>query len=137
MEERLEQVQNLADSNDRYEGFMQTIYPAILAPNFTEFGFGLARVPTGEGTLMEALRQGIRQGLASAGEEGADDVIDGPIPLYVDRSDLTSRVSRICPPTHALREVHTSVLTTPLFGLPFRFSKSFMPTQRHGLVWIS
>jgi hypothetical protein len=87
MEKRLYQITEM--EHDRYEGFMQTIPPAMLVPNFTEHGFGLARCPD---DLIEALRQGIRDGLPTAGYEYQPPVIQGPKPpLFVNRPDLTRR----------------------------------------------
>jgi hypothetical protein len=90
MEQRFHQVAQLQDMNARYEGYLQTINPAWLAPNFTQHGFGLARCPD---DLLHALQQGIRDGLPRATYETQTDVIDGPLrPLFVHRPDLTKRV---------------------------------------------
>ena len=59
MTERLRQVAEIDNLNRRYEGYMQTITPAVVAPNFTEYGFGLVKGPS---DLNEALREGIRGG---------------------------------------------------------------------------
>lgn len=98
--ERLEQVHEIDDLDRRYEGYMQAISPGVVAPNFTEWGFGLTRAPE---DLMEDLRNAIRDGLANgdARLEGKVEVIDGPYePLFIDRPDLTERV---------LRELHPYV----------------------------
>lgn len=91
MEERFEQIQAMAKSQDRYEGYLQAVHSALLAPNFTELGFGLARAPE---PLMQALLRGIREGVeAGPGEEGTIDVIGGPHkPWFIQREDLTRRV---------------------------------------------
>jgi hypothetical protein len=91
MEERFEQIRRMDRSGDRYEGYLQTVHSALLAPNFTELGFGLARAPEG---LMADLRRGIRDGIeAGPGEEGTVDVIGGPHrPWFIEREDLTQRV---------------------------------------------
>jgi hypothetical protein len=90
MEQRFHQVAQLQDLNDRYEGYLQTINPAFLAPNFTEHGFGLARCPD---DLLDALQQGIRDGLPRATYESKTEVIVGPNrPLFIHRPDLTKRV---------------------------------------------
>lgn len=84
------QVSELDGSLKRYEGFIQTVHTAFLVPNFTEYGFGLARCPD---ELIETLRTAIREGLPTAREEVNTPVINGPQrPLFVDRPDLTSRV---------------------------------------------
>ena len=87
MEERFRQVEEMEE--DRYEGYIQTIRSAFLVPNFTEHGFGLARCPD---DLIEALRQGIRDGLPTARFESKIEVIDGPRSWFIDRPDLTQRV---------------------------------------------
>jgi hypothetical protein len=90
MSERLEQVSELETSNERYEGFFQTMHSASLAPNFTEYGFGLAKCPD---DLLRALQQGIHDGLPTAGLEAEGAAINGPNqPWYISRPDLTNRV---------------------------------------------
>lgn len=92
MTERLEQVHEIDDLERRYEGYMQTMTPAVVAPNFTQLGFGLTRCPE---DLITDLRSAIRDGLANGDvrPEGKIEVIDGPEePLFIDRPDLTDRV---------------------------------------------
>jgi hypothetical protein len=90
MAHRMRQVEEIEDSQDRYEGFAQTLSAALVQPNYTEFGFGLARAPD---DLMEALRQGIQDGLAAGPrEEHALPAITGNRPWFIDRPDLTQRV---------------------------------------------
>jgi hypothetical protein len=92
MEHRLRQVQEIDNQRERYEGFIQTLNAAIVAPNFTQYGWGLAKAPD---ELMEALRKGIRDGVAQGKqrEEGSIEVIDGELtPWFIDRPDLTKRV---------------------------------------------
>mmetsp|Transcript_23033 Transcript_23033/g.54378 ORF Transcript_23033/g.54378 Transcript_23033/m.54378 type:complete len:363 (+) Transcript_23033:52-1140(+) len=90
MEHRLRQVAEMDDPDQRYEGYVQTLNAAIMAPNFTEHGFALARAPD---DLMEALRKGVRDGVAAGpGLERDVEVIDGDTPWFVDRPDLTRRV---------------------------------------------
>lgn len=90
MEHRLRQVAEIDDPGERYEGYVQTLNAAIVAPNFTEHGFALARAPD---NLMEALRKGVRDGVAAGPRLEPDvDVIDGDPPWFVHRPDLTRRV---------------------------------------------
>ena len=57
-----------------------------MAKNFTEFGFGLARAPD---DLMEALRQGIRDGLEKGPRlEQSVEVIEGLQPWFIDRPGM-------------------------------------------------
>ena len=90
MSERFAQVSELDGSLKRYEGYIQTVHTAFLVPNFTEYGFGLARCPD---ELIGTLRKAIRDGLPTAKEEVSTQVINGPQrPLFVERPDLTDRV---------------------------------------------
>lgn len=69
---------------------MQLINSALVAPNFTELGFGMARAPE---DLMQALRKGVHDGLKAGPRlESYVDVIDGDQPWFIDREDLTQRV---------------------------------------------
>jgi len=94
MVDRLRQVAEIDDLNRRYEGYMQTVTPAMLAPNFTEYGFGLVKGPA---NLNEALREGVRGGFerGEARLENEIEVIEGPRCLFIDRPDLTKRASSL------------------------------------------
>ena len=88
---RFRQAAEMPTSQQRFEGFAQSISAALVQPNFTEHGFGLARAPD---ELMEALRQGIKDGLEAGPREERDiEVIHGENPWFIDRPDLTQRVS--------------------------------------------
>jgi hypothetical protein len=90
MSKRLEQVAEIDDSNKRYEGYYQTIHSALLTPNFTEYGFGLAKCPD---DLLADLQQAIHDGLPTADYEEEDAVIEGSEkPWFIHRPDLTDRV---------------------------------------------
>jgi hypothetical protein len=98
MEQRLHQLGCIPDKNARYEGMLQTLYPAIVLPNFTTTGFGFCAqcCPT---ELLQTLQQAIQEGLSPSSNGGngpgneTPGATDGPIPaLFVDRPDLTRRV---------------------------------------------
>lgn len=91
MEHRLRQVAEIDTERERYEGFIQTLNAAVVAPNFTEYGWGLARAPD---DLMEALRQGIREGVEKGPKEEAviQEIVGDHPPWFIDRPDLTKRV---------------------------------------------
>jgi hypothetical protein len=92
MSKRLEQVAELDDLDQRYEGFYQTIHSALLVPNFTEYGFGLAKCPD---ALLADLQMAIHEGLPHAVYEEGENVIEGPEqPWFISRPDLTHRVLR-------------------------------------------
>lgn len=125
MESRFSQVAEIEQSGERYEGYMQTIHSAFLVPNFTEHGFGLARCPE---DLTTALRQGIRDGLPNVRYEAQVPVIDGPIPWFVDRPDLTKRV------LHELRgyaEEWSGMELTPYRAYGFRLYRNESKLYMH------
>jgi hypothetical protein len=90
MGDRLKQAAEVEDRHDRYEVYYQVMHSASVVPNFTEYGFGLAKCPD---DLLIDLQQGIHDGLENAGLENMAGTVDGPNPpLYVSRPDLTERV---------------------------------------------
>jgi hypothetical protein len=90
MYDRLKQVEQLTDTNERYEGLFQTIHSAMMVPNFTEYGFGLAKCPE---DLLKDLQTAIHEGLPTATYEEEDNVIEGPEqPWFISRPDLLNRV---------------------------------------------
>lgn len=126
-EHRLRQIAEIPNQKDRYEGYMQAINMALVAPNFTEFGFGLARAPD---DLMEALRQGIRDGLEKGPRvEKEIEVIDTAEPSwFIDRPDLTQRVLKelqLYPETWAKTEL------TPWGAYGFRLYRNNSKLQMH------
>lgn len=126
MESRFRQVEEIEDSLERYEGFIQTMHSAFLVPNFTEHGFGLARCPD---ELIDTLRQAIREGAENAPEEGHYAVIRSPQrPLFVDRPDLTTRV------LHELRhyaEEWSGMELTPYRAYGFRLYRNESQLTMH------
>lgn len=68
---------------------MQSMRSALVAPNFTEYGFGLAKCPD---DLLAALQLGIHDGLPTAGYEEEVPVINGNRIKFIRRPDLTRRV---------------------------------------------
>jgi hypothetical protein len=89
--QRLQQVTALKEWNERYEGYYQTILSGFVVPNFTEYGFALAKCPN---ALLMDLQQAIKDGLeTSEYEEGDEDVVNGPEqPWFIRRPDLLDRV---------------------------------------------
>jgi hypothetical protein len=125
MQTRFKQVEEIPDSLDRYEGYIQSLHSAFLVPNFTAYGFGLARAPE---ELTAALQKGIRDGLPTARLEHKIDVIDGPQPLFVDRPDLTDRV------LHELKhyaEEWSGVELTPYRAYGFRLYRNNSQLMMH------
>lgn len=85
-EHRLRQVEEIEDQSSRFEAYVQTLSASIVQPNFTEYGFGLARAPD---DLMEALRQGIYDGL----EEGRFNILFSIFsPFWKFNTKLSQRI---------------------------------------------
>jgi hypothetical protein len=109
-EHRFRQISEIDSSSKRYEAYVQSVNAAYVTPNFTEYGFGIARAPE---DLMQTLREGIRKGL-DEGEyrlEKSVEVIEGTdTPWFIDRPDLTQRVSII--------EKHVRMRNRSLFRIP-------------------
>jgi hypothetical protein len=92
LSERLLQVTAMDHPEDRYEGYYQTMMAAIVVPNFTEYGLGLAKCP--DSTLLMDLQQAISDGMETAEyEEGEEDVVNGPEqPWFIHQPELLDRV---------------------------------------------
>jgi hypothetical protein len=91
MTQRFQQIQSLKDTQQKWDGFVQVMSAALTTPNFTEYGWGLTHAPA---ALTEELREAIYQGLPGARLERKIDVIDAALqPLFIDRPDLTHKVS--------------------------------------------
>lgn len=126
MTERFSQVAELDGSLKRYEGYIQTVHTAFLVPNFTEYGFGLARCPD---ELITTLRKAIRDGLPTAHEEVSTAVINGPQrPLFVDRPDLTQRVLQELKP---YAEEWSGLELTPYRAYGFRLYRNESQLTMH------
>ena len=89
MTDRLAQIAEIDNSFHRYDGYHFMMHAAFLCPNFTEYGFGLARAPE---TLTAELQQGIHGGLDTATDEGLVEAITGPTPKFIQRPDLLQKV---------------------------------------------
>ena len=91
MQHRFRQVAEIESRKDRYEAYVQMANMAIVAPNFTEYGFGLVRAPE---SLMVDLRQAIQDGLAAGPNvEKEIEVIETEQPSwFIERPELLKRV---------------------------------------------
>jgi len=45
MRRRFNQVQEIKDHGDKYNGFMSTVYQSFIGKNFTEYGWALTKAP--------------------------------------------------------------------------------------------
>jgi hypothetical protein len=97
---RFNQIANVTDATDRYNGYYQTMHSASVVPNFTQYGFGLGQCSD---NLISDLRTAIYNGINHATdnitgeinlqEEQYTESIDAPLrPWFIDAPDLTNRV---------------------------------------------
>lgn len=113
LEKRFTQVSEIENRGQRYEGYMQVMHSAHLVPNFTEYGFGLARCPD---ALLTDLQTTIREGLPKARLERRIEVIDAPQqPLFVQKPELTKRVLHEMLP-YAEEWSHTPLTPATAYG---------------------
>lgn len=119
-EHRFRQVEEIRNPRERYEAYVQAVTMAMVAPNITEFGFGLVRAPD---DLMEALRQGIRDGLAEGPRtEVKIEVVDTAEPSwFIDRPDLTNRVMK---ELQQYAETWANTALTPYTAYGFRLYRN-------------
>ena len=119
MRHRLRQVEEISNRQDRFEGYAQVLSASLIQPNYTQYGFGLARAPD---DLMEALRQGIRDGLAKGPrEEYYIPAIEGLRPWFIDRPDLTKRVLN---ELQTFPETWSGMELTPVVAYGFRLYRN-------------
>ena len=119
MRHRLRQVEEMSGLQDRFEGFAQVLSASFIQPNFTQYGFGLARAPD---DLMEALRQGVRDGLkAGPQEEYHIPAIEGLRPWFISRPDLTKRVLE---ELQTYPEAWAGMELTPVIAYGFRLYRN-------------
>ncbi len=119
MRHRLRQVEEIENDTNRFEGYAQTLSAALVQPNYTEFGFGLARAPD---ELMETLRQAIRDGLVKGPrEESYIPAITGLRPWFIDRPDLTKLVLE---ELHHYPETWAGMELTPETAYGFRLYRN-------------
>jgi hypothetical protein len=91
---------------------MTGITQAVVAPNFTENGWGLTRAPS---NVVELLKESLTNNLANAEEEYQDDAIVGidetwKRPLFIEQLDLNRVV------LNELRPMHETWAGIPLIG---------------------
>jgi hypothetical protein len=91
MEKLFSQAGAIEDVQDKWFAWTTLMGPAKTVVNYTEYGWGLTHAPK---ELTEDLRQAIFEGLPHARlEERLKGAVDGPTPLFIERPDLTKRVS--------------------------------------------
>jgi len=102
MQRRLKQIQFIEDGMGRYNAWVQVIGSALVTPNFTHYGWGLARAPQ---HLVDLLKENLYNGLNSTDNqtlEGKVEVInDGGNHAYFFRQDqLNQKVLHELLPMH-------------------------------------
>ncbi|KAL7538597.1 hypothetical protein ACHAXR_008668 [Thalassiosira sp. AJA248-18] len=100
---RFEQTARIADEGAKYNAYMSTVHSALLAPNFTEYGWGLTRAPP---DLVEALWEDLKRGLEQEDtpeeehEYPVNDEYPLELPLMVEIGALQDRAMRELKPIH-------------------------------------
>ena len=126
LEKRFAQVAEIKHRGQRYDGYMQMMHSSLLVPNFTEYGFGLARCPD---ALLADLQQTIRNGLPTARLERHIEVIDAPKqPLFIDSPALIKRVLHEMLP---YAEEWSGIELTPATAYGFRLYQNHSQLTMH------
>ena len=103
MRKRLAQVSQIESDDDRYNGFIFAITQALVAPNFTENGWGLTRAPE---DIVNLLKTSLHDNMANAmEEEDTTRAIEGnndgwERPLFIEQRELNDRVLNTLKPLH-------------------------------------
>jgi hypothetical protein len=117
MRRRLAQVERVEDIHGRYNGFISGMTQALVAPNFTENGWGLTRAPA---DLVALLRTHLSKGILdnnNVAEEYEMDVIEGAPgennwqrPLFIRQRTLNKLI------LEELKPMHEEWVGIPLIG---------------------
>jgi len=106
---RMDQLNAVEDIGERYNGWIQTIGSGLVAPNFTEFGWGLTRAPQ---HVVDTLKAALHAGLPKARYEGDVEVIEGQNPpLFIPLPSNTTHWV-----LNELKEMHENWSGVPLVG---------------------
>lgn len=93
---RFRQIERIENLGDKYNGYMSAVYSALVAPNFTENGWGLTRAPQGlVDKYVENLDKLVAKGIENLPTETMTECIEGKDrPVFVDQGRLNSRALR-------------------------------------------
>eukprot|EP00816_Leptocylindrus_hargravesii_P012975 CAMPEP_0196803248 /NCGR_PEP_ID=MMETSP1362-20130617/2616_1 /TAXON_ID=163516 /ORGANISM="Leptocylindrus danicus, Strain CCMP1856" /LENGTH=376 /DNA_ID=CAMNT_0042174705 /DNA_START=45 /DNA_END=1175 /DNA_ORIENTATION=+ len=102
MRRRMKQIDHMTDRGEKYDAWLNVMASALVAPSFTESGFGITRAPD---FLLDELMKSLHDGLkAGPRSEGNIDVIEvGGVdyrPLFIDQPALNRRVLEVLKPMH-------------------------------------
>ena len=89
MTDRLEQVSQIEDPEERFKGYTATMYSGLVIANYTEYGFARTRISD---SLLGELQQGIVDGYDNRRNEGYAASITGNQPWHIQNDDLTAKV---------------------------------------------
>ncbi|KAL9182265.1 LOW QUALITY PROTEIN: hypothetical protein ACHAXT_012917 [Thalassiosira profunda] len=130
-ERRFRQIEYLTDEGAKYNGFMSAVHSALIAPNFTEYGWGLTRAPQ---DLVDALASELQRGLAAEDtpeeqfEHPVDDEYPAEKPLMVNIGALANRAMEEMLPIH---EAWSGVALKPNNAYGLRVYRNQSNLQMH------
>lgn len=118
-ERRLAQLAHVSELDAKYNGYMSILHSALLAPNFTEYGWGLTRAPQ---DLVDALVDNLHHGLGSDDTPveyhpfGVEDEYPLDKPLMIDNAHLNHRAMA---ELHLIHEAwsNTKLIANNAYGL--------------------
>ena len=97
---RFSQLNYIEDLGDRYNGYMSTVYGAVLGKNFTENGWGLAKAPA---PIIQKLKQSLMNGMSKENirtETDSAAIETGNRPLFIDQNELNREILLALLPLH-------------------------------------
>lgn len=107
MKKRQRQMAGIDDWLGRYNGYLQFTSQSIIAPNFTEHGWGLTRAPQ---DIVDKLKASLHNGLPTAKEEedkvgrtvieGSANATNWQRPLFIPQVALNDEVLQRLKPMH-------------------------------------
>jgi hypothetical protein len=119
---RLEQIAHIEDGAAKYNGYMSAVHSALLAPNFTEYGWALTKGPIDLVELLLArLITGINDPSTPVEEPDTSqgdirEEYPGDLPLMVSIAGLHGRVMEELQPIHEAWS-NTKLVANNAYGL--------------------
>lgn len=89
MEDRLAQVSEIEDPAQRFQGYVQTVYPGMVVPNFTEHGFAITRISD---DFLQDLQEGLANEYDNRIIEEKRPIFEGPGAWIAYNKELMDRV---------------------------------------------
>jgi len=97
---RFSQLNYIEDSGDRYNGYMSTVYGAVLGKNFTENGWGLTKAPA---PILQKLKESLKNGMSKENIQTETDsaaIETDNRPLFIDQNELNREILLSLLPLH-------------------------------------